>query len=342
MARQLGADWQALAWQGPKPSTGLPAAARQARHQLLAGAARSLGAGVILLGHTADDLAESAWMRREGTPSLPVPREWSPSPVWPEGRCLFLFRPLLDVRRQDLRQRLGALGLTWIDDPANQDLRFARARARHALRVAPGFRGTAVPVPWADAGRTQLATRVICCPEGYAMFDRSLAREGPVAALNAVLGAAVVSIGGALAPPARAPLERLIAALAGTAPLRAHLAGVRLAADATRVVLARDARDLRRRAGPDVEGVFDNRFETAPGSSVGFLAGRAARLSPADKLRLKAVPAIARPSLPVLAPDSATPHLPAPIGTRDPPVTALAPARFAAACGLIACEAEIG
>jgi hypothetical protein len=130
--------------------------------------------------------------------------------------------------------------------------------------------------------------------------------------------------------------------LEGAAPVRAHLAGVRLAADTTNVILARDARDLRRRSSPLTEGIFDNRFETAPGASVGFLAGRATRLSSTDRTRLKTVPAIARPSLPVLAPDSETPYLPAPIGTRNPPVTALAPARFAAACGLIACEAEIG
>ena len=338
----LGAEWRALAWQGPKPSTGLPAAARLARHRLLADAARSVGSQVILLGQTADDLAESAWMRRAGTPSLPDPRAWSPSPVWPEGRGLFLFRPMLSLRRQVIRQVLSQRGLTWLEDPANTDMRFARARARQALRQEPDMDRTAGPDPVPDAVRTHLAGQVTCTPEGYGTFDRDLVRDISAAALHPILGAAIVSIGGALVPPGRGALGRVVMQLAGSEPLRTHLAGVRLAADARRVILARDARDLRRRTGPGDAGVFDTRFEIDPATSVGFLAGRAARLSRQDRDMLRAIPALARPSLPVLFPETAAPVLPAPIGTGQPAVTSLAPARFAATCGLVACEAEIG
>ena len=340
-ARRLGAEWRPLNWRGAKPSSGLPAAARGARHTLLAEAARTLGARVILLGHTADDLAESALMRAHGAPALPDPREWSPSPVWPAGRGIFLLRPLLAVGRPALRARLTGLGLDWIEDPANLDLRFARARARRTLAEGP----TPLALPGSAPDRAvmaRLAVRITLTIEGYATLPRALADETPPDQLVPVLGAAVVSVGGALTPPRRRVLDRLAARLCGTAPVRAQLAGVRVEADATEVLLARDAGEGRRRAAPEAEGLFDQRFETPPGVRVGFLAGRAGRLSPADRAQLRRIPAVARGSLPVLDPDGAQPRLPRPIGAEGDAVTALAPTRFAAACGLVACEADIG
>ena len=140
-AQAMGVQAQAQAWTGDKPSAGLPAAARAARHALLADAAREAGARVLLLGHTADDLAEAAAMRAEGS-TVSDPREWSPSPVWPEGRGVFVLRPLLAVGRAEIREWLTARGETWLDDPANDDLNYARARARRRLSSPEERSGT--------------------------------------------------------------------------------------------------------------------------------------------------------------------------------------------------------
>src|SRR2546423_1729029 len=49
-----------------------------------------------------------------------------------------LVRPLLGVPRADTRAYCEERGLAWHDDPANEDLRFARARVRH--EVLPALR----------------------------------------------------------------------------------------------------------------------------------------------------------------------------------------------------------
>ena len=131
-AARLGADFRALTWDGPKPCAGLPAAARRARHRLIAEAARRAGARVVVFGHTADDILEAELMKAEGA-RLGGLREWAPSPVWPQGRGVFLLRPLLELRRAAIRDVLLQAGETWIDDPANEDPRSTRARARLRL-----------------------------------------------------------------------------------------------------------------------------------------------------------------------------------------------------------------
>ncbi len=158
-ARAAGADWRGLAWTGDKPATGLTAAARAARHRLIADAAREAGARVVLFAHTADDIAEAERMRAEGS-TLGRLRDWSPSPAWPEGRGLMLQRPLLDARRAELRAWLRDQGAGWIDDPANEDPRFARARARRAL----------------DGRALESATEARSAPRGLAAVEEDLIR----------------------------------------------------------------------------------------------------------------------------------------------------------------------
>lgn len=296
-AARLGARWIGLRWRGDKPQAGLPAAARRARHALIADAARASGAGVILFGHTADDLSEADWMRAQGV-SVGRPREWAPSPVWPEGRGLMALRPLLDVRRDDLRALLRQQGLAWIDDPANVDPRYARARARAALEAS------AKPV-WPVA-ETRLPPVAFAADwTGTVTVDR--------AASPRALAAAVLSAGGGDAPPRGERIDRLAQRLAQPEPhrprLTAALAGARIESDGAGVRILREAGDYRRHglrpvpASPGVVRIWDGRFAIevpGPGWRVAPAQGRLARLSPADRAVLKALPPAVRPTLPVL------------------------------------------
>jgi tRNA(Ile)-lysidine synthase len=107
------------------PGHGGPeAAARDARYQALAAAARQTGAVAILLGHSRDDQAETVLLglaRGSGARSLAG---------MPARQGLYL-RPLLPLGRATLRAACAALGLAPWDDPQNHDPAFARARVRH-------------------------------------------------------------------------------------------------------------------------------------------------------------------------------------------------------------------
>lgn len=107
-----------------KRKQGLETAAREARYGFLREAQRQCGADVIALAHHRDDQAETILMhllRGAG----------------PEGVCGMarlkdgLYRPLLDVPRQALRQFLENAGIDWREDATNA----VADNPRNALRL---------------------------------------------------------------------------------------------------------------------------------------------------------------------------------------------------------------
>jgi tRNA(Ile)-lysidine synthase len=339
-AARLGVAFQALAWKGQKPARGLPAAARAARHGLLAEAARAAGARVIVLGHTADDILEGELMRAWGS-TLGALREWSPSPAWPEGRGVFLLRPLLGQRRADLRAGLAARGERWIDDPANVDPAQTRARARLALagRGDPAICLDKAPPAGALAEATQAAG-------GGLALDRALLRDAPASAVRRWLAAAALSAGGGSRPPRGARLDAALHAMMGPDPVRRTLCGARVVAEADRVIIARDAGEAARGGlaarplHPGEATVWDGRFEITadrPALTVRALGGLAARLNPAEQRALRTVPAPARAALPVVVDAQGLATCPI---LADGPARAhdLVRARMRAACGAISKE----
>ncbi len=361
-AGALGVEHQILAWEGPKPATGLPAAARQARHALLADLARREGAGVILMGHTADDALEAAAMRAAGS-TTPSPREWGPSPAWPEGRGVFILRPLLACRRAALRAWLTARGETWIEDPANTDPRYARARARAGLDTLPSALrgrdgGASADVPdfvrrGSAGGRRADAPAPDPCPQGGG--EMRLACSAPGGALvferaaldRHTLSAGLLSASGGHRPPPGPAVDRLLERLAGREAFTATLAGAKICTTDDRIVIARESGEFRRRGAPelalaaDETTVWDGRFALSTdesGLAVRPLGGLAARLCASETKALQGVPALARAALPAVV-DGAG-RVSCPILAQGGPVRAesLVVARFLAAAGAIAQE----
>ena len=121
-ASALGAT--AVVLDAPAPRD--EAAARDARYAALEAAADGRGLAAVLLGHTADDQAETvllALLRGSGARSLA-----GMAPV--RGRFR---RPLLDLPRRVTRAACAAQGLVPYADPANADPAFARTRVRELL-----------------------------------------------------------------------------------------------------------------------------------------------------------------------------------------------------------------
>ncbi len=122
MLRRLGCSDAAVLTVTVDRAGGLEAAARRARYAALGGLARSIGAPV-LLGHTADDQAETVLLglaRGSGPRSIAGMRPWRP----PWGR------PLLTVTRADTEALCREAGLTPWQDPHNSDPSFTRVRLR--------------------------------------------------------------------------------------------------------------------------------------------------------------------------------------------------------------------
>lgn len=126
----LGVPHHVEYWQNWDGKGNLMAQARAARYALLADWAQANDVGVVALGHTANDQAETLLMRLargSGVDGLSAmsPRRVNDGVVW--------LRPLLEVHRLELREYLEARDVPWIEDPTNEDPDFERIRARHAL-----------------------------------------------------------------------------------------------------------------------------------------------------------------------------------------------------------------
>jgi len=350
-ARHVGATFTSLNWIGPKPASGLSAAARSARHRLLADAARAAGVRVLCLAHTFDDVAEAAWMRAHGS-NVTAPSQWSPSPAWPEGRGVFLFRPLLDRSRDSLRQYLMARGIGWIDDPANVNPASLRTRARQADKTPPKASETASLSTASTAQMVRLLdTR--WAAQGLISLRQDVLASLPEILVRKIVSAAVVCAGGGDRLPRG---DSIVALMADLEKGRARtLCGARIWSEDACVRVAREAGDIGRhgegaldlRAG--MEAVWDGRFAIRA-SRDGLISASAVargRLQDADRAQLLGFPTELRGILPVLDEKTLGPALSnvrllgQTTQTGVECVNWVLP-RFLAACGAVDRESRIG
>ncbi len=115
----------------------LEARARKLRYGLLADEAREAGIQTILTGHHEDDALETLllrWMRGSALPGLAglKSENFLRSPEQNQ-EPLRVMRPLINLRREEVRHLLREAGLPWCEDSSNASPAHTRNRVRNSL-----------------------------------------------------------------------------------------------------------------------------------------------------------------------------------------------------------------
>lgn len=296
--RRFGIPAQLLRLDGLASGPGLQERARRRRYEALREACRRAGLLDLLLGHQSEDQEETIVMR-ERAGSGPDGR--AGMALVSECRTVRLVRPLLGTPPGRLRATLRAASLGWIDDPANRDRRFARARLRqeHAstgrdlVAAEDPVRSGTLRARRAREVASFVAAHVPIAEEGVAFLP---ATGLPVP----VLARLVQALSGRDYPPPTRAIERLAAA-----PQAATIAGVVLRPSVRFGGALLAFRELAAMAPPvaaRLGAVWDGRFrllgaaEPPHGWCLGGLGAREA----AGLRRRSPLPAAALATLPAL------------------------------------------
>jgi tRNA(Ile)-lysidine synthase len=271
-ARRLAAH--VLTWTGGKPSTGIQAAAREARYRLMRQWCDDHGFGPLVTAHTLEDQAETVLMRLargsgvEGLAAMPAEslEPWH------------VLRPLLAVPRARLLATLAQRGQPYIDDPSNRDTAFERVRTRallahlaeaglsgrHIALAAARLRRANVALEGAvhDAERTLLAV----APEGAGTLERAGFAALPEEIRIRLIGRAVARFGGRPAPLRLAAVEALERWVRGGSGVARTLGGCRLVRQKAALLFGREPGRLSPlpiALAPGAMTIWDRRFAIA-------------------------------------------------------------------------------
>jgi len=269
LCAELGIRHRTMRWDEPKPRTGISDAARQARQRLLVEAATDAGADIILLGHTADDQAETTQMRLargtgRGLAGI--------APATLYDRRVWFVRPLLNMRREELRNYLRSRAVSWIDDPSNTDPHYERVRVRQALTEADIAHLLARARAAADE-RERLGAvvadwirqHVSLCSQGLFRLPLRELREMPEDARLYLLRVLLAVAGGAAHFPDEASTLELLKAVLGDAR-RATLSRSVVARNRDHLYVHRESRNLPHENVADGL-IWDLRFRVAAAPS---------------------------------------------------------------------------
>lgn len=267
VAVRLGARHRTLRWEFPPRAGALQVAARRARLRLLAEACREEGCLHLLLAHHRDDQLETFLLRLSRKSDLDGLAAMAPQRRFSGIRLL---RPLLRVPKVRLEATLREAGLSWIEDPSNQDLRHERVKVRKllarpevpreefqkAVHVFGRLRG------WTEEAMARsLAQSAAFCPGGYVMIEKAALADLPDPLGLRVLARCLQAVGGGIYPPRGGSLLRLLNRLKKGSFQAATLGGCRLLSYGPHWLLVREWRTIAEvPIRPGESRIWDRRF----------------------------------------------------------------------------------
>lgn len=273
-ADRLGFRARALRWDGRKPTTGISAAARQARYRLIGAAMAQDGVPVLATAHHLHDQAETVLMRMAHASGLAGLRGMD---LFAAVEGVMVARPLLGIDPAKLSALVTAAGLTATADPSNGDTDYERVRWRQmlpqlgalgltperisllALRLRDADEALNVMAAQAflEAAQTRADGKGTTVPANAVEVDIEAAplRALPRAIAIRVVQRALVEVGGGAKPHALAAVELLTDHLR-SAPVAVTLHGCTIRSDAETIRIAREPlKGARGRAATRHEGV---------------------------------------------------------------------------------------
>lgn len=248
-AGRFGFVARLLRWEGPKPETGVQAAARAARYGLMARAMAEDGAEILVTAHHLADQAETVLMRLAHGSGLEGLRGMD---YFADIAGLVVVRPLLGIDPADLARLVSASALRPAQDPSNLDTDYERVRWRQLLPQlsalgldARRLSRFASRVRDADQALAQIAAAVETGLEpatGARSVSRAELVRLPRAVAIRVLGRLLDAVGDGHKSHDLAPVEALTDRLRIEAALkRTSLHGCLVSSDGVTIVVAREA-----------------------------------------------------------------------------------------------------
>ncbi len=132
--KKIGIKHVIIPYKGKAYNTKIQENAREARYKRLDQFCYKKGISYLLTGHQKDDNLET-YLIRKAKKSQNYGLAGFSSKILMEHTILL--RPLLSFSKKEIQSFLKTQNISWIEDPSNKNTKFARVRAREALKNMP-------------------------------------------------------------------------------------------------------------------------------------------------------------------------------------------------------------